>query len=48
MIEGPDGRLWIIRAQNQAVMNPLCRVNDQEMKCFGAHDGITGSRAALF
>ena len=41
VIEGRDGRLWIMRAENQAVMNPLCRIDDHEMKCFGAHDGLT-------
>ena len=41
VMEGRDGWLWIMRAENQAVMNPLCRVNDREMKRFGAHDGLT-------
>ena len=41
VIEGRDGWLWIMRAENQAVMNPLCRVDDREMKCFGAHDRLT-------
>ncbi len=41
VIEGPDGWLWIMRSENQAVVNPLCRVNDREMNCFGTHDGLT-------
>ncbi len=39
--EGPDGSLWVIRAERRVDMSPLCRVTEREVKCFGKRDGLT-------
>jgi signal transduction histidine kinase/streptogramin lyase len=38
--EGPDGSLWVVRIVDREDSDPLCRVTDGEVKCFGTPDGM--------
>jgi ligand-binding sensor domain-containing protein len=39
-VENPDGSVWIVRGFANVTREPLCRVSDQGVRCFGAADGI--------
>ena len=39
-VEDPDGSVWIVRGFGNVTREPLCRVSDQGVRCFGTSDGI--------
>ena len=43
--EDPDGSLWVVRGGTAVSDGPLCRLNDQAIKCFGKSDGVPISPA---
>jgi signal transduction histidine kinase/ligand-binding sensor domain-containing protein len=40
VVEDDDGAVWIARTQPTDKMGPLCRVKDDQPRCFGVGDGI--------
>ena len=36
----PDGSLWVVRGQYDVSDEPLCRISDSAVQCFGKADGI--------
>ncbi len=40
MVEDADGVVWLVRTQVTDGMGPLCRIKDQQLRCYGADAGI--------
>ncbi len=40
LVEDGDGALWLARTQPTDKTGPLCRIKDEQFRCYGASDGI--------
>ncbi len=40
MVEGDDGAVWLARTQPTDKTGPLCRIKDEQFRCYTASDGI--------
>ena len=40
IVEDDEGAVWMARTQPTDKMGPLCRIKNEELKCFGVNDGI--------
>jgi len=40
MVEDHDGDIWIVRWDTGDGRGPLCRIRDNDVRCFGRNDGI--------
>jgi signal transduction histidine kinase/ligand-binding sensor domain-containing protein len=40
VVEDTDGAVWLVRTQSTDGMGPLCRIKDEQLRCYGVTDGI--------
>jgi len=40
IVEDHDGDIWIVRSRIEDGRGPLCRIRDNDLRCFGRDDGI--------
>ena len=40
IVEDADGAAWLVRTQVTDGMGPLCRIKNEQLKCYGTADGI--------
>jgi signal transduction histidine kinase/ligand-binding sensor domain-containing protein len=40
LVEDSEGAVWLVRTQATDPMGPLCRIKDDQLRCYGTADGI--------
>lgn len=40
IVEDVEGAVWLVRTQATDGMGPVCRIKDEQSRCYGADDGI--------
>jgi signal transduction histidine kinase/ligand-binding sensor domain-containing protein len=40
LVEDSEGSIWLARTQATDQMGPLCRIKDEQLRCYGVADGI--------
>ncbi len=40
MSEDPEGAIWLVRSQATDGKGPLCRIKSDDVRCYGASDGV--------
>lgn len=40
IVDGDDGAVWLVRSQVTDGMGPLCRIKDEQLRCYGMADKI--------